>query len=69
MTNIRYQVETKVCLDTGLIVQDVFCDDRLSYGRDAKMEVLYTRVIRMQDEGIREALIKLGWTPPPEKAE
>ncbi|MNL82696.1 hypothetical protein D3C87_2101350 [compost metagenome] len=62
--NLRYQVETKVCMDTSLIVQDVFLDDGM---RDSKLETLYTNVLRLQDEGIRDALIKLGWTPPPEK--
>lgn len=25
------------------------------------------QVINLREQGIREALIKLGWTPPPEK--
>jgi hypothetical protein len=26
---------------------------------------LVKRVLYLQDQGVREALIKLGWTPPP----
>lgn len=25
------------------------------------------RVLNLQDQGIRDALIKLGWTPPPDQ--
>ena len=65
--NLKYQVETKVDLSNDLIVQDVLVNDL--WDREGKMKVLYTNVLRMQDEGIRDALIKLGWTPPPDKPE
>lgn len=30
----------------------------------SKYEVLSSTIIRLTDDGVRNALIKLGWTPP-----
>jgi hypothetical protein len=39
-------------------------EDRAAPTRD--LREVSRKVIRLQDEGVRQALIALGWTPPPE---
>lgn len=56
--NIRYEVETHY--DDAHIRQLLWVADR-------ERELLQTRIIRLQEQGIRDALIKLGWTPPPKE--
>ncbi len=34
--------------------------------RDTMFNNMVVEVIRLKDQGVREALIKLGWTPPSE---
>ena len=46
----------------GIIATQVFDD------RDKGIRInLATQVINTRDAQVREALIKLGWTPPPSK--
>jgi len=45
---------TKIFIDTE------FNDDVIS----SSVRGISKEVIRLKDEGVREALIKLGWTPP-----
>jgi hypothetical protein len=57
--SIKYQLTTEVAPD-GVITQT------LELEREGIMEHLSRWVVRAQDEGIRQALIQLGWTPPPD---
>lgn len=58
--SLDYRVNTTV---TGQVVsQDVEAPSLI----DGKYELLARRLVDLQDQGIREALIKLGWTPPNE---
>jgi hypothetical protein len=59
MSKVRFNVGTDVTSD-GLITQVLS-----SYHNDI-MTVISQRVIDLQEAGVREALIKLGWTPPKE---
>lgn len=54
--NININVETKVSPD--LIAQETFAL------RQGMHETLMRQVIQLQEDGVRDALIKLGWTPP-----
>lgn len=54
---IAYEVSTQA-LPNGDIVQE------LSSVGDFR-ERIYTQIFHTQDVQIREALIKLGWMPPP----
>lgn len=38
------------------------------HGQDNLMDTLYRRIIQTREDHIREGLIKLGWTPPPDKS-
>ena len=60
MSSVGVRVETK--LGFGFIEQvtEPYGPD---YNFDLRKEIL-CRVIDTQDQQIREALIKLGWTPP-----
>lgn len=55
-----YHLETRLDDCSGVIEQVLF-----STMDDARTEVMRT-VLKTQEEHIRQALIKLGWTPPPE---
>ena len=54
---MRYNIDTKV-IDKD-IISTVSTED--------PMEVITRKIIRTQDDQIRQALITLGWTPPKEK--
>jgi hypothetical protein len=54
-----YHVETS--WSEGLIQQDVIVDT------NRIRERMWTNLVKLQEQGIREALIDLGWTPPPER--
>ena len=56
MSNVK--VITK--FNTDHIQQDVMYEDAL--GNVTQMAA--TQIVKLQDEGVRQALIKLGWTPP-----
>lgn len=56
---LSYHVETK--WDEGLIQQDIISD------MNGVRERMWTNLVKLQEQGIREALIDLGWTPPPER--
>lgn len=60
MTNDRYIFRDRCKIDVNLI------DDRFINMRIDLAGSLATRVIDTQEKAIREALIALGWTPPPE---
>lgn len=63
MSNLRYIISTRVDISTSLIVQELSFS---SSGDVLSMRDMVTRwVINAQDAGVRESLIRLGWTPPP----
>lgn len=54
----KLEVVTQLDFDSGVILQEMFHNDHI--GRDPfSRQVMHTK-----DAHIREALIKLGWTPP-----
>lgn len=54
----KLEVVTQLDFDSGVILQEMFHNDHI--GRDPfSRQVMYTK-----DAHIRDALIKLGWTPP-----
>ena len=56
---VKFSVDTKIkCFE---IEQDVYMH------RYGTVEKISSQVIMLQEEGIRDALIKLGWTPPVEE--
>ena len=55
---INYEVTTSIDPLTGDINQTLY-----SLVDDVR-EVMLRQMIRTQDDGIKEALINLGWTPP-----
>lgn len=57
----EYRINTQVFADGKITQQSELVDDHLPSLRD-----IARRVIDTQDQQIREALIKLGWTPPGE---
>lgn len=57
--NLNYQVDTNI-LANGDIEQIVSAQCSLN----EKMEVISRQVAHLQDEGVRAALINLGWAPP-----
>lgn len=58
---MEIHVKTSFTAD-GIIATQVL-DDR---DRDIRLNIA-TQVINTRDAQVREALIKLGWTPPPSK--
>ena len=60
--NIDYRVSTMVSCQ--VIVQEVDMPCLLDPENDARRELLYRRIVNLEDQGVRDALIKLGWTPP-----
>lgn len=52
----EYKVTTKYSKDLILQETSFLCQDNI---RD-----ISTNIIKLQEDGVREALIKLGWTPP-----
>lgn len=54
-----------------LIIKTKFNRDVISSSIENNMDeitnVMFEKIIRLQDEGIRKALIELGWTPPEEE--
>jgi len=55
------KLTTRFSMDTGVITQDLL---------GPILEGSLTRwVMETHEAGIREALIQLGWTPPPEKTD
>lgn len=62
MSGIGYTVDTQVDLVTGVIIQSVFSESGLR--TDSPRERILQRVLCTQEASVRDALIKLGWTPP-----
>ena len=56
--NFKYEVETLIKDDT--ILQAVYSDF------EGVRERLFSEILDLREAATREALIKLGWTPPPE---
>ena len=54
--NFKYEVETLVKDDT--ILQAVYSDF------EGVRERLFSEILDLREAATREALIKLGWTPP-----
>ena len=56
---MNHRIEVKTTFARDFIAQDLIAVENGNI-----REVLTQRVINLQDEGVRAALIKLGWTPP-----
>lgn len=56
--NVR--VETSIYKKNNVIIQKTFLQDEMLSTTDRISE----KIIGLQDQGIKEALIKLGWKPP-----
>jgi len=59
---IGYEVHTIIDQETEQIQQIVY-----SHFEDVRMRVVH-EVYNLKDTAVREALIKLGWTPPDDEA-
>jgi len=57
---LRYGVKTTPDLFTGRIEQKVFSEFQ------GVRETLWREILDTKEQHVREALIRLGWTPPPE---
>jgi hypothetical protein len=57
MNEVRFKINTEIT-EHGQITQIV------SLHHDDTMTIISRTVMDAQDAGVREALIKLGWTPP-----
>lgn len=62
MNNIR--IETSIHGD--LIVQEV-SDPAMRWTADDRRRLIARDVMNTKDAQVREALIRMGWTPPPDK--
>lgn len=58
MSNFKVDVDAKV-FSNG----EISLETRLP-GADSLRGIVHRRIIQTEDQVIREALIKLGWTPP-----
>ena len=56
---MNHRIEVRTIYDRNFISQDLIAVENGNI-----REVLMTRLINLQDAGVRAALIKLGWTPP-----
>lgn len=56
---MNHRIEVRTIYDRDFIAQDLIAVENGSI-----REVLVKRVINLQEDGVRAALIKLGWTPP-----
>lgn len=60
---MKWSIRPAVYFDTGIIRMDTVLHGEIM---DKKMEEVSTQLIQTKDKAVRECLIKLGWTPPPE---
>jgi hypothetical protein len=51
------KVETKYCKDLVIQETQIYHDDDI-------YEAMTQSVLNLQDEGVKKALIELGWSPP-----
>jgi hypothetical protein len=59
---MKIEVKTIYDIKNKTILQKtIFHDDFLTTPNHARIT---ESIIRLQDEGVAEALVKLGWTPP-----
>lgn len=58
---MKMQVDAKVWADGQIDLETYFVDGLTGRKDDVVREVMKTK-----DEAVRQALIRLGWTPPPE---
>ena len=65
MSNPSYVVATTP-FSNGMIVQEVSYLAGIVAAQDSIHEVISRKIVHTGEEQIRQALIKLGWTPPPE---
>lgn len=56
---MNHHIDVRTKFDSNFISQDL-----IAVENGHIREVLVKRVINLQDDGVRAALIKLGWTPP-----
>jgi hypothetical protein len=54
---MEYSVETQ--FDKNLIKQSTVLSDG-----DGVVSSVVSNIVRLEEQGVREALMKLGWTPP-----
>jgi hypothetical protein len=54
---MRYETTSEI-RNKSIIVETIFIGERNT------METIYKAVMDTQEQATREALIKLGWTPP-----
>ena len=59
---MKWQVITK--FNDKMIEQTTLCDTR---GDGSVVEEMSRQVVKMQESGIEEALVEMGWTPPSNK--
>jgi hypothetical protein len=57
---MTYVVTTETLKEQGIITQE------LQQDIDGHITRLSRWVVQTRDESVRQALIKLGWTPPPD---
>ena len=57
---MKIRVETSIDESNKLIFQKTWLEE----GLFNKTEIISEKVINLQEQGIKEALIKLGWKPP-----
>lgn len=55
---LRYEVNTFIDKVNNLIIQESY------FNHNGIREQIIRKVFNLMDEGIRNALIELGWTPP-----
>ena len=61
----RFETIVKTTIEGNDIIVDI--EDNTSFMNLAEQHVI--KVIKTEDEMVRNALVKLGWTPPQEKSE
>ena len=57
---MKHEVKTNT-FDDGKIIQETFMENPLTQA----METISRRMIDTQEQQIHDALVTLGWTPPP----
>lgn len=65
MAEHKHEISCRVKTDimaNGEILQETYLDGALNTARES----LCLRVMQTQDAAVRAALIKMGWTPPPD---
>ena len=64
---MKFVVHTEIDKRNHIIKQSVNCVGDASF-QDLRQHIS-TQVFRLQEKQLREALIRMGWTPPPDAEE